>query len=103
MTERLEVPTLVGTRIRLEPLDERHLDGLVAAAAEHRGTYGFTFVPDGREAADFYFQTLSSSRDAGEFFPFAQVSVVEDRAVGVTCYLTPRIRAFESVPYAIEV
>jgi N-acetyltransferase len=103
MTEILDVPTLVGTRVRLEPLTDAHLDGLVAAAAEHRGTYGFTFVPDGPDSMAVYYQRLASARDRGEFFPFAQVSVAEGRPVGVTCYLTPRIRAFEHVPYAVEV
>ena len=103
MPEPLDVPILTGARVRLEPLGEAHLDGLVAAAAENRVTYGFTFVPDGRDAADFYFQTLATARANGEFFPFAQVSVAEDRPVGVTCFLTPRLRAFESIPFAVEV
>ena len=38
---------LEGHCARLEPLAERHVEGLAAAAAEDRSSYAFTRVPDG--------------------------------------------------------
>lgn len=42
----LEVPTLVGRHVRLEPLAREHADALLLAANESRSTFGFTIVPD---------------------------------------------------------
>jgi hypothetical protein len=44
----LQSPALVGRRVLLEPLREEHVDALVAAAAEDRGSYRWTTVPDAR-------------------------------------------------------
>jgi RimJ/RimL family protein N-acetyltransferase len=99
----LEVPVLAGARVRLEPMTEVHLDGLVAAAAEDRSTYGFTTVPRGRDGTATYVATLLAAREAGEFIPFVQVAVDDDRPVGVTCYLSLRFRPNHTVPYAVEV
>src|SRR5437763_1247406 len=54
----LEVGALAGRLVRLEPLSEAHVDGLAAAAAEERSTYGFTVVPQGREATAEYVQAI---------------------------------------------
>lgn len=103
MTEVLEVPTLAGARVRLEPLRESHLDGLAAAAAENRAAYGFTTVPNGRDAMALYVETMLWARGLGEFIPFAQVRLADDHPVGVTCYLSLRFRPGERAPYAVEV
>lgn len=99
----LEVPVLIGTRVRLEPMNESHLDGLVAAAAEDRSTYGFTTVPRGRDGTERYVATLLAARDAGEFIPFVQVAAETDQPVGVTNYLNPRFLVGQPFPYAVEV
>lgn len=103
MTEVLDVPTFAGERVRLELLHESHLDGLVAAAAEDRATYGFTTVPSGRDAMSFYVETMLWARGLGEFIPFAQMSVAEGRLLGVTCFLSLRFRGGKHTPYAVEV
>jgi N-acetyltransferase len=103
MTEVLDVPTFAGERVRLELLRESHLDGLVAAAAEDRATYGFTTVPNGRDAMAFYVETMLWARGLGEFIPFAQMSVAEGRPLGVTCFLSLRFRDGKRTPYAVEV
>ncbi len=103
MTEVLAVGALVGSLVRLEPMAGAHLDGLVAAAAEDRATYGFTTVPRGRDAMAGYVRTLLAAREVGEFIPFVQVAVNDERPVGVTCFLSLRFRAGETVPYAVEV
>jgi RimJ/RimL family protein N-acetyltransferase len=98
-----EVPTLVGERVRLEPLREDHVDGLAAAAAEDRATYDWTAVPDGAVAAKAWVDTLLAERDAGEWIPFAQVSVTDDRPVGMTNYLEIRTLPGAPAPFAVEI
>jgi hypothetical protein len=46
--------TLTGRHVRLEPLSPDHVDGLARAAAEERGSYGFTWVPDGLDETRTY-------------------------------------------------
>lgn len=36
---------LEGSRVRLEPLEHRHAEGLLRAGQENRDSYGFTWVP----------------------------------------------------------
>jgi RimJ/RimL family protein N-acetyltransferase len=98
----LDVPVLTGRRVRLEPLERSHVDGLVAAATEGRETYGFTLVPDGEEAMREYVDVLLAARDAGEWIPFCQVAVAGDRLVGMTNFLSLRY-ADGPLPYAVEI
>jgi N-acetyltransferase len=85
----LEPFTLEGAYVRLEPLTESHVPGLVAAAAEDRSNYQWTYVPDGTA------HTLAHVRDAlahvahGDQVAFATVRRgqgpdEEDRVVGST-------------------
>jgi RimJ/RimL family protein N-acetyltransferase len=99
----LEVPTLVGERVRLEPLTPAHVDGLAAAAAEDRATYDWTAVPDGEDAARAWVDELLAERDAGAWIPFVQVSVAEDRPVGMTNFLEIRTLPGASAPFAVEI
>jgi hypothetical protein len=45
MGNRLEVPALAGSLVRLEPLTREHAVDLAVAAEEDRASYGFTLVP----------------------------------------------------------
>ena len=101
MTPVLTAPVLTGAHVELQPLASTHLDDLVSAAAEDTQTYGFTTVPAGREAMARYADELLEARDRGETIPFAQVSLEEQRAVGVTRYLTLRSRTAHDLPYAV--
>lgn len=85
----LEPFTLEGTYVRLEPLAESHVPGLVAAAAEDRSNYQWAYVPDGTE------HTLAHVRGAlahvahGDQVAFATVRRAQgpgeaDRVVGST-------------------
>jgi RimJ/RimL family protein N-acetyltransferase len=103
MTPVLTVPVLTGAHVELQPLARTHLDDLAAAAAEDTQTYGFTTVPAGREAMARYADELLAARDRGETIPFAQVSLEQQRAVGLTRYLTLRCRTAHDLPYAVEV
>jgi RimJ/RimL family protein N-acetyltransferase len=99
----LQVPELAGRIVRLEPLAEAHVDGLVAASAEARETYGYTTVPYGRDAMAGYVRALLAARSTGEAIPFAQVRVADGRTVGVTRFLSLRWGPGESLPYAVEI
>ncbi|WP_460065917.1 GNAT family N-acetyltransferase [Streptomyces sp. YKOK-I1] len=89
MSSVLRGPVLQGTLVRLEPLERRHAAGLAVAAEENRGTYGFTQVPRGERIASYLDEKLDAAA-SGRLVPFAQVSLVSGRAVGVTGYCEPR-------------
>jgi RimJ/RimL family protein N-acetyltransferase len=78
---------LEGRHARLEPLDERHAEGLAAAAAEDRSSYAFTRVPDGVAAAEQYVRVALAEQATGRTLPFAVRRLSDDRVVGSTRYL----------------
>lgn len=80
----LELPTLAGARVRLEPLSIDHLDGLVAAAAADPALYRWTIVPQGRDAALRYIETALALRQAGKALPFATVRIADGAVLGST-------------------
>jgi RimJ/RimL family protein N-acetyltransferase len=94
---------LSGTLIRLEPLSHHHVDGLFEAASEDRSTYGFTNVPQSRDAMDDYVSDLLRMWEAGEVVPFAQIEVASDRPVGATRLMTIRALQSSATPYAVEI
>jgi RimJ/RimL family protein N-acetyltransferase len=75
---------LSGTRVRLEPLDHRHVDGLAAAGAVDRSLYQWSPIPQGKVEATSYVDTAMAWRDQGSAVPFAIVRMndsVQDGAV----------------------
>ncbi len=103
MPPLLDAPTLVGTRVRLEPLSMRHVEDLIVASNDDRSTYDYTTVPHGPEAVRHYVSTRMDEAAAGEWIPFAQVRRPDDRAVGVTNFLTFRWQPGADLPYAVEI
>ncbi len=97
------LPVLSGRFVRLEPLALGHIEGLVAASSENRETYSFTTVPSGPEQVGQYVRELLRARGDSETIPFVQVRVTDDRAVGVTRFLSFRRRSGARVPYAVEI
>jgi RimJ/RimL family protein N-acetyltransferase len=75
---------LEGRHVRLEPLGERHLDALVAAASGPRDTYGLTLVPATADEMASYVATALRDQAAGRALPFATVSRAAERVVGST-------------------
>jgi RimJ/RimL family protein N-acetyltransferase len=75
---------LEGKHIRLEPLQHRHVDGLVAAAGDDALLYQWSPVPRGKAAATAYVETALAWRDAGTAIPFATVRVSDDVVIGST-------------------
>lgn len=91
MPPRLRPPsTLTGRTVRLEPMTHDHVDALVVAASESRDTYGWTFVPDGRDAMAAYVATALDGRATDLFTPFVTVRLEDERVVGSTRFLTER-------------
>lgn len=64
---------LTGKHVRLEPLDSRHVDGLVAASAGDPDLYRWSPVPQTRPEAISYVNTAVAWYEAGTAVPFAIV------------------------------
>jgi RimJ/RimL family protein N-acetyltransferase len=80
----MEVFTLQGKNVRLEPLDHHHVDGLVSASDGGLELYRWSPVPQGRKEALAYVDTALSWRDAGTAVPFAIVRVEDGVVIGST-------------------
>src|SRR4051794_12259244 len=76
--------TLEGRHVRLEPLRPEHVDGLAAAAEGERGSFGYTWVPDGRDDAERYVRT---ALELPRSIPFAVRRLADDAVVGSTRFL----------------
>jgi len=80
-TEGLVLP---GKHVRPEPLDHRHVDGLVAAAAADPSLYQWSPIPRGKVEATSYIDTALAWREAGSAVPFAIIRVGDDVVIGST-------------------
>ncbi len=85
----LEPFTLEGTYVRLEPLAESHVPGLVEAASEDRANYQWTYVPDGPADMTAHVHDALARVAAGAHVAFATVrrgraAGEADRVVGST-------------------
>ena len=84
-----ETPTLVGELVRLEPLDESHLEALWEASRDPRTWRWLTPVqPASREELDDLYLIALSARAAGAELPL--VTRWRERVVGSTRYLALR-------------
>jgi RimJ/RimL family protein N-acetyltransferase len=80
----IEDVQLAGKRVRLEPLDHRHVDGLVAASATDPSLYQWSPVPQGKVEATNYVDTALAWRNAGIALPFAIIRVDDGAVIGST-------------------
>ncbi len=76
--------TLTGAHVRLEPLHERHIDALTAAASDDPELYRWSLVPQGRDAVCAYVRAALARRDEGTCVPFAIVRASDEAVVGST-------------------
>ena len=81
---RVEEFVLEGKHIRLEPLEPRHVDGLVAAARLDPELYCWSPVPQGRAAATKYVDTALAWKQAGTAVPFAILRRSDGVLIGST-------------------
>lgn len=79
-----EAITLQGQKIRLEPLELRHVDGLAQASATNRELYRWSPVPSGKAEATRYIETALAWQEAGTAMPFAILSVDDNTVIGST-------------------
>ena len=80
----LDLVTLEGRHVLLEPLSLDHIPGLVQAANQSRDTYGFTYVPEDADAMRLYVETALAGQDAGSTLPFATIDRHTERVAGST-------------------
>ena len=80
--------TLEGSRVRLEPLEERHLDDLRIVAFDDAIWRWITGLPmDGSGLSAWLEGTLANAA-AGTEVPFATVDAASDRAIGSTRFMS---------------
>jgi RimJ/RimL family protein N-acetyltransferase len=80
-------PLLQGKLARLEPLDARHVPGLLSAAAD---PVTWTWIParlDHETAIRTWLADALRARDAGTELPFATLEATTGRVVGSTRYM----------------
>lgn len=82
--------TLTGPICSLEPLGRHHADGLAAAAAGDRSSFGFTWVPDGLDGTRAYIDYLLAAQEGGSVLPFA-VRDAQGTVVGATRFLDMQV------------
>jgi N-acetyltransferase len=80
----IETVELSGRTIRLEPLELRHVDGLVAASASDPSLYQWSPIPQGRQATVAYVETALEWLAQGTAVPFAIVDAVSGEVIGST-------------------
>lgn len=103
MALALDIPSLRGNVVHLEPMTLDSVSALVEAANEDRRTYGFTRVPSTQAAMTEYVEELLHLWSLGEAVPFVQVAAHSGRIVGATRFLTLRRTSPESIPFAVEI
>ena len=75
---------LEGTHVRLEPLEMRHVEPLLAAGQGDAGLFRWTTVPDERGLMERYVAAALRTRDEGTGVPFATVRLSDGVVVGST-------------------
>jgi RimJ/RimL family protein N-acetyltransferase len=75
---------LEGRHVRLEPLEERHVEALTAASAVDPSLYQWSAVPVGRPAVQAYVETAAAARVAGTAVPFATIRRADGQVIGST-------------------
>jgi len=80
--------TLEGSRVRLEPLAERHLADLARVAQDAAIFRWITNQPMDEERLRAWFDQAQTAAAAGTEVPFATVDPATDRAIGSTRFMT---------------
>ena len=80
----LDLVTLEGRYVRLEPMSIDHVPALVRAATQSRATYDLTDVPSDEPRMRRYVDTALSLRDAAKTLPFTTIARATGNVVGST-------------------
>jgi RimJ/RimL family protein N-acetyltransferase len=89
-TMDLAATTLTHGRVRLEPFEERHRAGLIAAAEADAAIFRHIPFPVAERGYGPWFDMLRADQAAGACIPHAVFA--DDVIVGQSCYLYPRPR-----------
>jgi N-acetyltransferase len=79
---------LTGRRIRMEPLEERHLEDLARVASDPVVFRWITNKPMDDAALRAWFEQTRASADDSVEVPFATIDIASDRAIGSSRYMT---------------
>ena len=79
--------TLSNQVVLLEPLAPTHSAELADAAAGDRSSYGYTWVPDGREEVERYVDLALEQHASGRAMPHVVRTRADGRVVGTTRFL----------------
>ena len=80
--------TLFGTRVRMEPLADHHLDDLAAVAGDPAIWRWITGLPMDRASLEAWLdQALANAADGLEV-PFATIDLATDRAIGSSRFMS---------------
>ena len=80
--------TLTGRRIRMEPLDERHLDDLARVAFDDAVWRWTIAQPINDDRLRSWFDQARANAEATIEVPFATIDLVSERAIGSSRYMT---------------
>ena len=80
----LDLITLEGRKVLLEPLTLNHIPDLVQAANQSQETFTLTAVPADEAGMRQYVETALVGRDSGTVLPFATIDREANRVVGST-------------------
>jgi N-acetyltransferase len=75
---------LEGDHVRLEPLDVRHVPGLLKAAAQDPSLYQWVLVPQDEPAMRRHVEDALAARARGIAVPFAVVRLADETVIGAT-------------------
>jgi N-acetyltransferase len=81
---KIQDVVLQGQYVRLEPLDLRHVAGLVMASAEDPSLYQWSPVPQGMIETAKYVETALAWKEAGNALPFAILRKENGAIIGST-------------------
>jgi N-acetyltransferase len=82
--EQPQIRVLEGRYVRLEPLEPRHVEGLLHAAQDEAGLYRWSLVPQGQSKIVAYVESALAGRRAGTAVPYATVSQASGAVIGST-------------------
>jgi RimJ/RimL family protein N-acetyltransferase len=83
----VQISSLSGQYVELEPMQEAHVTGLLEAALEDRTNFQFTTVPTTMDSMLEYVKIALADAEANWSVPFVVVRQIDQRIVGTTRYL----------------
>jgi len=86
----LSATILTIGRVRLEPFDERHREGLTAAAHDDPSIFAHMPYPVAQQGYGPWFDWLRDEQQTGRWLPYAVIA--DGRIVGQSCFINPRPR-----------